>query len=269
MNIKEYISSGIIEMYASGNLESSEAIQVEEMIRNNPEVRDEYEKIQKTLYLSSFPYLKKPSEKVKSEIMSKIGPGIISNKKNISEISLNKNGGMTSRYLMAASISFLLLSLGANFFLWTKLKNAKTELAILSDQKKIIVQEYEAVNRKLDQASKDMEILKDRNYKIADLKGLEKSPNSNVVAFWNPENKKLYVKVVNLPVPPPDKQYQLWALNNGKPIDAGVMTEVDPSDKSLHEMKSMEDAQAFAVTLEPAGGSVNPTMDQMYVMGKL
>ncbi len=103
---------------------------------------------------------------------------------------------------------------------------------------------------------------------MIDIKGLEKSPGSNVLAFWNPETKKIYVEVMSLPVPPPDKQYQLWALSNGKPIDAGVM-DVDPSDKSLHEMKSMEDAQAFAITLEPKGGSVNPTMDEMYVMGNV
>ena len=45
--------------------------------------------------------------------------------------------------------------------------------------------------------------------------------------------------------------------------------DVDPSDLSLHEMKNMEDPQAFAVTLEPKGGSAIPTMDQMYVMGEI
>ncbi|MEO8664915.1 MAG: anti-sigma factor [Ignavibacteria bacterium] len=277
MSIKDYISSGIIELYASGNLDEQESLIVEDMIRKNPEVKSEYEKIQNTLYVSAFPYLKKPSENIKSLILGKIqdrkAPVKSDSQRRDSlrkDINVQYHGkpGTATRYLMAASIAFLLLSIGTNFFLWTKLKDAKTELAILSDQKKIIVQEYDAVNRKLDQASKDMEILKDRDYKMVDLKGLEKSPNSNVLAFWNPENKKLFVKVVNLPVPPPDKQYQLWALSNGKPIDAGMM-DVDPSDNSLHEMKSMDDAQAFAITLEPKGGSVNPTMDQMYVLGKL
>jgi anti-sigma-K factor RskA len=268
MNIKEYISSGIVEMFASGNLDETESRQVEEVIRKNSEVRSEYEKIQKALYLSTFPYLKKPSDRVKASIMSKMETRTVINK-DAAEVSVSQKKVMPLRYLMAASVAFLLFSLATNFFLWTKLKDAKTEIAVLSDQKKIMVQEYETVNRKLDQASNDMEILKDRNYKMVDLKGLEKSPSSNVVAFWNPQNKKVYVKVVNLPVPPPDKQYQLWALSNGKPINGGVMENVDPSDKSLHEMISMEDAQVFAVTLEPKGGSVNPTMDQMYVMGKL
>lgn len=268
MDIKEYISSGILELYALGILTESESKEVEEILKKYPEARSEYEFIQKTIYLSISQNLKTPSAKVKASILNNIKNRESSEKKHHVSQDSTVNKANTYRYWMAASVAFLLLSLGANFFLWNKLKDANKEVAILSEQKRIIVQEYESVNRKLVQTSEDMEIMKDRSYKMVDLKGLEKSPASHVVAFWNPETKKVYVKVMNLPVPPPDKQYQLWALSNGKPVDAGVM-DIDPSDKSLHEMKSMEDAQAFAITLEPKGGSVNPTMDQMYVMGKI
>lgn len=274
MNIQEYISSGILESYAAGQLSESESSEVEKHIRNFPEIRIEYEKIQETLYLTASANLKTPSGKVRENILNKISNSEkqIHNTENLNSIeSSEKYQGSNAgkyRYLMAAAIVFFLISLAANFFLISKLNDAKREIAVLSDQKKIMVQENEAVNRKLSIASNDMEIMKDRNYKMIDLKGLEISPNSNVLAFWNPQTKKVYAGVMNLPVPPPGKQYQLWALSNGKPIDAGVM-DVDPSDKSLHEMKSMEDAQAFAVTLEPKGGSVNPSMDQMYVMGKI
>jgi anti-sigma-K factor RskA len=47
------------------------------------------------------------------------------------------------------------------------------------------------------------------------------------------------------------------------------MIDIDPFDKTLHPMKDIEDAQAFAITLEPKGGSVNPTMSEMYVMGSI
>ncbi len=258
-----------MELYAAGQLSQSESKEVEDYVKKYKELKTEYDKIQSILYLSAVNNLKTPSGKVKSSLLNKIkSKQPIINKSDSDQVSLYKKPFVTYRYMMAASIVFFLLSLGVNFYLWTKLKGAENEIALLNDQRKIMVQEYEAVSSKLGNASKDMEIMKDRNYKMVDLKGLEKSPNSNVIAFWNPESKKLYVGVMNLPVPPPDKQYQLWALSNGKPIDAGVM-DVDPSDKSLHEMKSMEDAQAFAITLEPKGGSVNPTIDEMYVMGEI
>jgi hypothetical protein len=34
-------------------------------------------------------------------------------------------------------------------------------------------------------------------------------------------------------------------------------------------MKQVQNATAFAITLEPRGGSPSPTMDQMYVMGSI
>jgi len=264
---KEYISSGILELYALGELNSEESVEVEEVIKKYPEVRNEYNNIQKTFYLSALAVLKSPSEKIKSALLDKINKKPVT-KTHSFEVSSVKKKNNTYRYLMAASIAFLLLSLIANYFLLSKLNEAKDQIATLNDQRKVMVQEYEAVNRKLAQSSRDMKIMMDRSYKMINLKGLEKSPSSDVVTFWNPVTKKVYVKVENLPVPPSNKQYQLWALSNGKPIDAGMM-DVDPSDKSLHPMKGIEDAQAFEITLEPKGGSVNPTMSEMYVMGQL
>ena len=68
-------------------------------------------------------------------------------------------------------------------------------------------------------------------------------------------------------MPAKDKQYQLWAIIDGKPIDAGMMDIEAPG--AIHKMKSITGAQAFAVTLEKKGGSANPTMNAMYLMGNV
>ena len=75
---------------------------------------------------------------------------------------------------------------------------------------------------------------------------------------------------LKLPANDKDHQYQLWALVGGKPVDLGVFDKTaTDSTIDMKEMKSLALAQAFAVTLEPRGGSVNPTMDQMMVVGTL
>lgn len=281
MDLKEYISSGILELYASGNLTEHESAEVQYKIKTYPEVRSEYEKIQKTIYLTSLANFQTPSSSVKESLLKRIkdSGNSISDKSDkyvISEISgiekektiIKKNESSSFKYLMAASIAFLILSLGINFYLWSRLQEENKKNAVLTDQKKMITQEYEAVNNKLTLAYSDIKILHDKNYKAVDLRGMEISPSSNAMAYWNPDTKKVYIEVKSLPVPPPDKQYQMWAVCNGSMVDLGVM-DVDPSDTSLHEMKDMEDPQAFAVTLEPKGGSLSPTMDQMYVMGEI
>lgn len=269
MDIKEYISSGILELFASGNLTIHESAEVENNIRNHPEIKEEYEKIQKTIYMISSANLKIPSKSVKESLFKNLkitaGSAPVTEKE---AIKVNKKESRTYKYLLAASILFLILSLVLNYFLYSNLNKANNKISVLSDQKKIITQEYEAVNNKLSTAYSDIKIIQDKNYKVIDLKGLEISPSSEVMTYWDPVSCTVYIEVKSLPVPPPDKQYQLWGMVDGKPVDMGVM-DVDPSDKSLHKMKSMEVVQAFAVTLEPKGGSANPTMEQMYVMGEV
>ncbi|MBC7744832.1 MAG: hypothetical protein H7096_06985, partial [Flavobacterium sp.] len=50
--------------------------------------------------------------------------------------------------------------------------------------------------------------------------------------------------------------------------DLGVFS-VNSEDNGMIKMKDIAAAQAFAVTLELRGGSINPTMEQMMVMGAI
>jgi anti-sigma-K factor RskA len=76
----------------------------------------------------------------------------------------------------------------------------------------------------------------------------------------------------NLPKPPSDKQYQLWALLDGKAIDLGMISD-DYFIKKNHlllEGKKVQNAQAFAITLEKKNRPDQGTpAGDMYVMGNL
>ena len=61
------------------------------------------------------------------------------------------------------------------------------------------------------------------NMKMAAMKGMPESPASFATVFWDTTSKDVYLVVNNLPKPASDKQYQLWALFDGKPIDLGMI----------------------------------------------
>ncbi|RZJ58948.1 MAG: anti-sigma factor, partial [Hymenobacter sp.] len=61
----------------------------------------------------------------------------------------------------------------------------------------------------------------------------------------------------------------LWALDKGKPIDAGVLAFNTAAGDSLQQMKDIASAQTFAMTVEPTGGSVGPTLTTMTVVGNI
>ena len=99
------------------------------------------------------------------------------------------------------------------------------------------------------------------------LAGVANSPKAKMLVYWNKNNKNILINHRAMDLPKTDKthEYQLWALVDGKPVSLGVFGE--NAKEAVQQMVTVPKAQAFAVTIEPIGGSVNPTMEKMVVMG--
>jgi anti-sigma-K factor RskA len=78
--------------------------------------------------------------------------------------------------------------------------------------------------------------------------------------------KAFYSDTLSTP-PPPDKSYQLWLVPaEGNPISAGVLTPVSGAGSRMFaSVTPGTNAKAFAVTIEPAGGSPQPTGPKILV----
>lgn len=88
--------------------------------------------------------------------------------------------------------------------------------------------------------------------------------------LWDKETNKGLFLVSSIPLPEQGKTYQLWAIEDGKPVSMGVF-DVDKEGNSMMEIELMPESSQpmqFAVTLEPAGGMPQPTGD-MYLYGSL
>lgn len=133
----------------------------------------------------------------------------------------------------------------------SELKHSKNELSVLKSESNNIAA-----------------IFSDPSSRFIKLKGMVFSPSSALMIAWNPEKKQLWInkKASTLPVNDQEHQYQLWAIRKLKPISLGVF-DIRKTDSILERMSSIDHATAFAVTLEPRGGSEKPTLKQMMVMG--
>lgn len=85
--------------------------------------------------------------------------------------------------------------------------------------------------------------------------------------YWNPEKQETFVYRDELPGEG-EGQYQLWAIVKGKPLSAGLLS-LEGDILELQAMQGFSEADAFAITLEPRGGSESPTLNQMVVLGKV
>jgi anti-sigma-K factor RskA len=125
---------------------------------------------------------------------------------------------------------------------------------------------------RMNDMEKDMHVIQQNpNIKMAAMKGTTFSPQSFATVYWDTTSRDIYLVINNLPQPASDKQYQLWALLDGKPVDLGLVeNEVFVQQKKLLiHMKNAQGAQAFAITLEKKGGSRLAPQGSMYVMGNL
>lgn len=76
----------------------------------------------------------------------------------------------------------------------------------------------------------------------------------------------MYIMIHHLPQSSAAKDYQLWAMVDGKYINAGLVK--DEIRGKFIEMNNIPSgATAFTVTLEKAGGNSAPTIEETYLKG--
>jgi anti-sigma-K factor RskA len=74
----------------------------------------------------------------------------------------------------------------------------------------------------------------------------------------SPSHNDGVVLMSGLPTPPTGKAYQLWLIHGSAPSSAGVMAEGANSGTAV--LPAINGAHSLGVTVEPAGGSLTPTL---------
>ncbi|QNF35363.1 anti-sigma factor [Adhaeribacter swui] len=281
MNIQEYIASGVLELYATGLLTPPEKVEVERMAELYPEVKAELAAISDTLDTYAQLHALEPPADLKAKILNKIENSSQAaanvNQTNFKNIAFSPDGRSaatyadsrdnTSWWAIAATI-LLLISAGLNFYFYSNWQTTRKQYQVALATQNQYAQQVRQVNHKYELTAAELAVITHSQTQKVNLKGVRKSPASSAVVYWNTNTKDVFVKIADLPKPPANRQYQLWALENGKPVNAG-MVQLEPDSEAVQHMKAVHQAQAFAITLEPKGGSQNPTMEEMYVMGQI
>ncbi len=276
MDIKAYIESGVLESYALGMCNEQEAHEVETLCTQYPELKTELLAIQQSLNAYASTYASQPAPATKNNVLAAIDTLEQEEEKARREITPlfpaidTKVIKLFDRYRKATAIaaSLLVVSLIGNIIFYSKYKAASNEVIALNQEKQVLADNMKNNTVKLDGMNHDMAILKNPEVAKVMMKGLPQSPESMAMIYWNKNSKEVFLEVKNLPIPEAGKQYQLWAIVGGKPVDAGIIT-MTVGDSSLLKMKDFETAEAFAITLEKEGGSPSPTVTAMYVMGNV
>ena len=90
----------------------------------------------------------------------------------------------------------------------------------------------------------------------------DETPQANAKVVWDTKAHQWVIYIFDLPAPPSDKDYQLWYVTRNAKISA-VVFRTDDQGRTVLKLTlppdALADLAATAVTLEPRGGSPQPT----------
>lgn len=265
------MESGILELYVLGDVNPNEKQQVEDMALRYPVIKAELDAIEKSMELFAVFNAVEPSDSLRDKVLNSLVTNLAddrnfkshTSKQEAKVIELTQQKSVIFyKYAFAACLTLLLLSIATLFAIYNKLETVNSQLVTMELQ-------TQKFSNRVNLMDHQLNIFRDPSFKIIKLDGTPKAPKSALAVAWSPSKQQVMIDLSRMKLPANDDQhsYQLWALVDGKPVDLGVFNATNDSTGMI-QMKSIDRAQAFAVTLEPRGGQPTPTMDNLMLVGK-
>lgn len=261
MDVNTYIQSGVIESYIMGIADEQEVSELMQLAARYPEIKAAIDVAEASLEAFSLANATPPPAVVKTAIFEQLTSEFrpATEPKEPTIISFN------FRWIAAAAVILLIVSSGLNVYFYSRFKETTSQYEALVLEKNTLQANNQMMQTKSLDLYNSMQMMTDPAMLKVAMPGIAGKENSFATVFWDTKSRDVYILPNKLPQPTKGKQYQLWAIVDGKPVDAGVISDC----AGLCKMKNIPKASMFAVTLEKEGGSLSPTLSEMYVAGKV
>ena len=244
-------------MYVTGAASPEETAQVMAWRNEYPGVAAEINRLEEVLEVYALAHAVRPSASLKRQILSTV----VFKENALNPASANVVSLFPWRMTAAAAVLLLIGSTVLNIFYYNKY--TETDKKYLHGEEQLAL-----LNNRVDHMDSDMNIVRSKYSEPVALHGMEVAPDAGAKIFWMKNTGEVFVDPGNLPMAPKGRQYQLWAIVDGKPVDGGMISANDGKKYSIQKMKTFGKAQAFAITLETTGGNPQPK-GELYVKGEI
>ncbi|ADY30342.1 anti-sigma factor [Cellulophaga lytica] len=261
MNIEEYIASGKLELYVAGVLSKEENLQIHNDAEQHPELKKEIEAIEASILALS----KSASPKLDSNMFTAIKRRLnLEDNTKVVQLPKQKSGWATYTGWAAAVV----LSAGM-LWMYNQNKDLESKIEVVSQEKIDLESKIDNANNSLIETQDLLNTIRDKNIDVVALGGQAVSPESYAKAYWNKKEQKVFIDAKGLPEPPDGFVYQVWSLklNPLTPTSLGLLEDFKGDENKIFALANANNSEAFGITLEPAGGSESPTLEQLYTLG--
>lgn len=270
MNIKEYIESGMLEAYALGALTEQERAIVEADIAMYPELAAELEAIEATMHRLADEQAVPPPAFMQEQIWNALSPEAATQIPPPTPKAIPLQPADTKQrqpsWLRAAIWAAVAVSVLTNFMLLSQRNESREEQKILAAKVDSMAAEQQQLATVISAYKKEMDMQADPAMQTIVMRKEGDNKMAGMV-YWSKDKGEAYLALHNLPMPPQGKQYQLWVIQDGKPVDMGVISnDMVTKDGMVQKIPmAVASGQAFAISIENEGG--NPTPTQVYMVG--
>lgn len=269
MDIQSLIQSGLLESYVLGHCTAEERAQVEQAAAQSPEVKAEIAAIEQALEGYATASALAPPAWMKGRIMDSIqAEQLAADQSQATQTSMDTTGKVLISKLLLGALMFFALAM--TMLNWYSIYNNR--LTVVAYE--AAVKESQACQQReqdREKTQREIAFLRDPATKMVEVRWLDGSaPDAVAKVFTNPTKQETNLSFANLPALAADKDYQLWVIVEGNP-DPLPLNVFQPGTDPLASLpvEYRDKAQAFAVSLEPKGGSPNGKPTQVVMLGKL
>lgn len=257
-------TDALLEAYVLDRLPPAERAAVERRLASDAAWRAERDRIEQALADLAWAQAQPPPAALRRRTLEAVSAAIAADQRAAEASSAGRVLRLNpTQWLVAASLALAVVAVGGLLYTGQRLAELEARLSDVQAQNgnlALTLQRTAVVTGNLQTEVR----LTHAGFVRVDLNAAPGAPGGSAVVYWSAARGETYF-VGQLPPVPEGKQYQLWALHNGQPIDAGLLG-IAPNG-ILEPMKKIPKAEAFAVSLEPVGGSANPTTQAIMVVG--
>lgn len=273
MNIPDYITSGILESYVLGTVSDQERREVECLSGIYPDLRQELDRLTLTLENYALLHSVEPPADLQERIRSRLtltptpeAPQEPEEEGRV--VPLHRERPVfQGAWVAAAAVGLVLIAF--SYYLVSQLRSTQQRGNQLAGVNLKLQQEVDQLRQQQQRDTQLLALLRQPGLETVRLAAAKPGNRADVLVYWNRSNQQVTLEVESLPELASDQQYQLWALVDGKPVDAGVFASRVRSFTLQKQAKVIPRADQFAITIEKLGGSPTPTLSALVAVGKV
>jgi anti-sigma-K factor RskA len=172
-------------------------------------------------------------------------------KKVLAFVQPRRAESKTARWLLIAATALLAFTAGYLF----------KQNADLASERDNVARERDGLSKEIAAWRGQVDDIVSPRTRIIAMVG-DETPQANAKVVWDTKAQQWAIYIFDLPAPPSDKDYQLWYVTQNAKISAAVFRTNEQGQSVLKltlPPEALVGLAATAVTLEPRGGSPQPT----------